>query len=64
MELRSPVPVIHLQNATTPRAQGTLQKRGQRESKSQRAREFAVRLYLLVLLETVQVKSHHVTAPT
>lgn len=40
------------------KAQGTLQKRGLKDCKSQGIREFAVRLYLL-MSEALSTKSHH-----
>lgn len=42
----------------TPEAQGTLQKRRWRDCKSQRMREFAIKLCLLIMSEVAPIKSH------
>ena len=49
---------IHVQNAPIPKAQGTLQKRGQKDCQSQRTRESAVWLCLLAMSEHIPIKSH------
>ena len=48
-ELLRPVPKDHLENSSTSKAQETLRKREQKDSKNQKIWEFAVRLYLLVM---------------
>lgn len=53
---RAPSQWIHLENTLVPRAQETVQKRGQKDVKKQRIEEFAVRL-CLVRSSTQQVSS-------
>lgn len=57
-EFRAQCQWIHPQNTPTPKTQGTLQIRGLKNSKSQRTKEFAVRLCALVILEITPIKSH------
>lgn len=47
---------LHLQNSPTAKAQGTFGKRGRKDSKSQTAGIFAVRLFLLITPEVMPVK--------
>lgn len=49
---------IHLQNTPVPKTQETFQKKGQKELKSQRIWEFAVRLCLIIMSETIPVNAH------
>ena len=49
---------VHLQNTPTPKAQGTLQKKEQKDCESWRIRLFAVRLCLLVTSDATSIKSH------
>lgn len=49
---------FYLQNITESKTQGTLQKSGQKGCKTQRNREFTVRLYMLVTSEITQRNSH------
>lgn len=49
---------IHLQNIPTFKVPGTLQKRGWKDCKSRRIREFGVRLFLLVTSATILIKSY------
>lgn len=57
-EFRAQCQWIHPQNTPTPKIQGTFQIRGLKNSKSQRTRAFAVRLYALVISEITPIKSH------
>lgn len=50
-------------NSPTPKAQGMLRKREQEDCKSQKIKEFAVRLCLLVLSEARHRKSHQSDSP-
>jgi hypothetical protein len=54
---------IHLQNTSTSKVQGPLQKRKQKDCKSQRIREFAVRLCFLVTQGAIPVKSYQDGCP-
>lgn len=49
---------LYLQNTPAPKAQRTYQKRGWKDCKIQRIKEFAVRLHLLGMAEAVAIKSH------
>lgn len=49
---------IYLLKSSTAKVQETLKKRGWKAYKSQRVRDFAVRLCLLRLLEAVPIISH------
>lgn len=54
---------IHLQNIPAPRAQKTLLKMGQRDCRSQRVRDFAIRLCLPVTSVATPIKSHQQDCP-
>lgn len=47
----------------TPKAQGILQKRGQKDYKSQRIGELAVRVCLLVMSEAITIESQQYNCP-
>lgn len=61
--LCSPVPVDLSTNTPSPKSQGTLQKREQKDFKSPRIREFAVRFCFLVTPEDTPMKSHQDNCP-
>lgn len=50
-------------NSLIPKAQGMLRKGEQEDCKSQKIKEFAVRLCLLVLSEVRHIKSHQCGCP-
>lgn len=54
---------IHQQNTPIPQDQGILLKRSQKDFKSQRIWEFAVRLCLLLIVEAIPIKSHKHDCP-
>lgn len=46
---------IHLKNTPTPKAQETLWKRGQKDRKNQKTKEFTVRLCLLIMSQATSI---------
>jgi hypothetical protein len=49
---------MHLQQNPMPKAQGTLQKRWWKDCKSQKIREFAVSVCLLIVSEAISTNFH------
>lgn len=54
----------HQQNTSTPKAQGTLRKRGKKACKSQGDRDFAIRPCLPVIPKAVTIKAHQRDCPS
>lgn len=63
LNAKSRSPMAASSNSPTPKAQGMLRKREQEDCKSQKIKEFAVRLCLLVLSEARHRKSHQSDSP-